>query len=148
MFLRNLQLRRTYFYAKEKHLRQRWLKFMADRHNVIIMDMNKDLKLSLQKLAAVLRTGRSVIIFPEGTRTRDGRLGEYKKTFAILSSELGVPVVPVAIQGAYRALPHGAVMPRPFTRVSVDFLPPVHPAGHSYDSLTQTVVDAVRRHLG
>jgi long-chain acyl-CoA synthetase len=148
MFLRNLQLRRTYFYAKEKHLRQRWLKFMADRHNVIIMDMNKDLKLSLQKLAAVLRTGRSVIIFPEGTRTRDGRLGEYKKTFAILSSELGVPVVPVAIQGAYRALPHGAVMPRPFTRVSVDFLPPVHPAGHSYDSLTQTVVEAVRRHLG
>jgi len=67
VFLKNFQSKSTYFYAKEKHLRQKWIKFIADRHNVIIMDLNKDLKQSLQKMAEVLKRGKKIMIFPEGT---------------------------------------------------------------------------------
>lgn len=94
---------------------------------------------SIQKVATLLRSGKNIIIFPEGTRTLDGTLGEFKKTFAILSKELNVPVVPVAIHGAYEALPSGAKLPRPFRRISVRFQPPVFPDGHTYESLKDVV---------
>ncbi len=71
----------SYFYAKEKHVRSWWRRFLASRSNVIIMDINKELKLSLQKLAEVLKRGKNIIIFPEGTRSKDGKVGKFKKTF-------------------------------------------------------------------
>ena len=112
---------------------------MARRNNVIVMDLHNDLKESIQKLAEILRRGRNIIIFPEGTRTNDGSMGEFKKTFAILSAELNVPIVPVVINGAYDALPRGRHLPHFFSKVSVKFLSPVYPQGYSYDSLSNTV---------
>jgi len=147
-FLRGRTLRDTYFYAKTEHVRRWWLRFLANRHNVIVVDMNRDLKASLQKLALALQKGRKVIIFPEGTRSRDGSLGEFRKTFAILGTELKVPIVPVAIQGAYEALPAGRRFPRPFRKVRVRFLAPVYPADDSYASLTDRVFQAVAAQLG
>jgi len=138
-FLKKKQLAKTYFYAKEKHIKQRWLKFLANRHNVIVMDLNKDLKLSIQKLGELLKQKKNLIIFPEGTRTRDGELGSFKKTFAILSKELKIPVVPVSIKGAFEALPKGAKFPKPFKKIKVKFLPPVKPEKDSYDKITEKV---------
>jgi long-chain acyl-CoA synthetase len=138
-FLKNPIMKNTYFYAKEKHVRKGWVRFLADRNNVIVVDINRDLKQSILKLAAVLRSGRNIIIFPEGTRTADGDLGVFKKTFAILARELQVPVVPVAIRGAFEALPRGARFPRPWRKIRVNFLDPVYPADHNYDSLTDEV---------
>ncbi len=138
-FLRRKRLRDTYFYAKEKHVKQAWLKFLASRNNIIVVDLNKDLKESIQKLAEVLRQKRSLIIFPEGTRTKTGSLGQFKKTFAILSRELDVPVVPVSIKGAFEALPSGSHFPRPWKRIQVEFLQPVYPGNYSYDTLTDHV---------
>lgn len=107
------------------------------------MDVNKDLKDSILKLAEVLRSGKKVIIFPEGTRSKTGELGEFKKTFAILSKELNVPVVPVAICGASRALPSGRWFPRPFTRIRVNFFQPVYPDNHTTETLTQHVQNLI-----
>jgi long-chain acyl-CoA synthetase len=146
-YLTNHQMRRTYFYAKEKHIRQRWLKFLASRNNIIIVDLNRDLKESIQKMAEVLKQNRSLIIFPEGTRTVTGELGEFKKTFAILASELNIPIVPVAISGAYKAMPKGSHFPRLWTRVKIVFLEPVFPGGHSYETLTGEVRQRIEEGL-
>lgn len=143
-YLTNQQMKRTYFYAKEKHIRKRWLKFLASRNNIIIVDLNKDLKESIQKMAEVLKQNRSLIIFPEGTRTVTGELGEFKKTFAILASELQIPIVPVAISGAFKALPKGSHFPRLWTKIKIDFLKPVYPEGHSYETLTKLVKDRIK----
>ncbi len=132
-------MKSTYFYAKKKHVNNGFMRFMASKNNVVVMDVNKDLKESIQKLAEILKMGRKVVIFPEGTRSKDGSLGEFKKTFAILSKELNVPVVPVAICGAHKALPTGKHFPRIFTKVKVQFLKPVNPANYDYDSLTEMV---------
>lgn len=146
-YLTNHQMKRTYFYAKEKHIRQRWLKFLASRNNIIIVDLNKDLKESIQKMAEVLKQNRSLIIFPEGTRTTTGELGEFKKTFAILSSELNIPIVPVSIAGAFRALPKGSHFPRPWTKITINFLKPVFPGEHTYDSLADVVKGNIQDNL-
>lgn len=142
-FLRKHQMKNTYFYAKEKHFKQGWLKFLANRNNIIVVDLNKDLKESIQKMAEVLRQKHNLIIFPEGTRTTTGSLGQFKKTFAILSRELNVPIVPVSIKGAFEALPSGSHFPRPWKKVQIEFLPPVYPDNHSYDSLTVHVRDQI-----
>ena len=145
--MKNSLMQRTCFYAKAKHLQNRWLRFLADRNNVVIMDIHADVRQSIQKVATLLQSGKNVIIFPEGTRTLDGALGEFKKTFAILSKELNVPVVPVAIRGAFEALPSGAILPKPFRKISVRFQPPVFPDDHTYDSLKDLVRERVHECL-
>ena len=142
--LKNTLMQRTYFYAKAKHLQNRWLRFLADRNNIVVMDINADVRESIQKVATLLQSGKNIMIFPEGTRTPNGVLGEFKKTFAILSKELNVPVVPVAIRGAFEALPTGSLLPRPFRRISVCFQPPVFPQDHTYESLKELVQEKVR----
>jgi long-chain acyl-CoA synthetase len=137
--LKYAQMHKTFFYVKEKHVRGSFLKFLANRNNIIIMDLNHNLKESIQKMAEVLKRKKNLIIFPEGTRTTDGTLGDFKKTFAILSRELNVPIVPVSIQGAFEAMPRGRIFPLPFRRIRVEFLQPVYPENHSYDSLSDKV---------
>ena len=146
VFLKNKLMKQTFFYAKEKHVKNKLLKFVAAKSNVIVMDLT-DLKTSLQKMAEVLKRGRNIIIFPEGTRTQNGEIGDFKKTFAILSRELNVPVVPVAINGAYDAFPRGTFFPKPWKKINIKFLKPIMPENHSYDSLKEIVQSKVSEQL-
>lgn len=59
---------------------------------------------SIEHAAEQIREGASVVIFPEGTRTPDGRLGPFKRGGLMLATKSGVPMVPVAIIGTYRLL--------------------------------------------
>lgn len=140
-------VRQSYFYAEERHFNTRWLQWFAAHHNVIIVNINRDLKLSLQKMAAVLNSGGNIVIFPEGTRTRDGRMAAFKKTFAILSGELNIPIVPVVLQGAYEAMPTGQRLPKFGQPISVTFLPPILPEGLSHEALTEKVAQTIAGHL-
>lgn len=146
-YLRYKQVRETYFYAKEKHVKKPWLKFFANRNNVIVMDLNNDLKESIQKMGEVLKGNKKIIIFPEGTRSKTGKLGEFKKTFAILSRELNVPIVPVSISGANYALPSGSIFPRPWKRIHVDFMNPIYPEGKTYEMIAQNVKEKIEHCL-
>ena len=142
------QVGKTLFYAKEQHFRRNILKYLAARNNIIIVNIDQDLKQSIQTLAEVLRQNKKMIIFPEGTRTINGGLGDFKKTFAILACELNVPIVPVVIDGAFRAFPKGSRLPRFGTKVRVDFLEAVYPEHHTYESLTREVKNRIKQVLG
>jgi 1-acyl-sn-glycerol-3-phosphate acyltransferase len=61
----------------------------------------------------LLQAGEAVMIFPEGERTKDGRLGRFKLGAFRLAVALGVPVLPVTITGGHDAWPPGRVWPRP-----------------------------------
>ena len=67
-----------------------------------------------------LRDGAAVVIFPEGTRTADGKLGELKGGFVLLAKRAGVPIVPVAIVGAWECWPRTRLFPRP-GRIRLEF---------------------------
>jgi len=68
---------------------------------------------SLDEAAQKIAAGTSVIIFPEGTRSKDGKLHNFKAGAMILAIKSGVPVVPVAILGTYEILPKGKLMMNP-----------------------------------
>jgi long-chain acyl-CoA synthetase len=124
--LRTKTSSKTYFFAKEKHWKNFIMNFLARNNNVILMDINKNLREALQKLSYVLSNGKNVIIFPEGTRSKNG-IQDFKETFAILSKELNVPIVPVVIYGSDRASFKKIKFPRYFAPVSIDFLETVRP---------------------
>ena len=65
-------------------------------------------------------------LFPEGLRTLDGKIAEFKKGFAILAKASGAKLIPVFIDGAYQAWPRTAKFPRLYP-IKVTFGPPVSP---------------------
>lgn len=69
--------------------------------------------LSIRKAAEKIRSGTSVVVFPEGTRSVDGRLGPFKPGGMQLAIQAGCPIVPVAISGSYKVLPKGSLKVRP-----------------------------------
>lgn len=73
--------------------------------NVIPIDPDLQLVRAMRAGAAGLRAGKILNIYPEGQRSFDDQLQEFKKGAAILATELNVPIVPVAIDGAYRIWP-------------------------------------------
>lgn len=70
---------------------------------------------SFELAAQHIRTGAPVILFPEGGRSPDGRLGEFKTGAALLAIKAGVPLVPLAIHGSRQVLPPGSIHIRPAT---------------------------------
>jgi len=68
---------------------------------------------SLDEAAKKIGAGTSVIIFPEGTRSRDGKLHDFKAGAMVLAIKSGVPIVPVAIIGTYAILPKGKLLMNP-----------------------------------
>lgn len=93
--------------------------------HVIPVDQELYLNKALQMSSYVLGKGKSLLIFPEGGRSFDGGLLEFKKGVGILAIELNVPVVPAYIKGSFEALPRNAVWPR-FTKIEVMFGRPFH----------------------
>lgn len=137
------QINDIYFYATEEHVQGKVLRYLASRHNIILME-NRNLKNSILKLAKVLRQGKSIMIFPEGTRTYTGELNNFKKTFAILSKELNVPIVPVRLTGAYRMLKRGTRFIQP-CHIQVEYLPCVMPNDSlTYDEITEIVKSRIK----
>jgi len=77
---------------------------------------------ALKMALKLLGENRAILLFPEGTRGVEGRLGEGKPGAGMLAVLSGAPVVPVYVSGTARALPPGRAIPRP-VRVSVSFGP-------------------------
>jgi 1-acyl-sn-glycerol-3-phosphate acyltransferase len=67
---------------------------------------------SIEEAERRIRNGDNVLLFPEGTRTRDGTLGPFKKGGFHLAINAGVPVVPVALMGAREVMPRGSLLLR------------------------------------
>ena len=67
---------------------------------------------SIEEAKARIRGGQTVVLFPEGTRSRDGKLGAFKKGGFHLAIDAGVPIVPVALKGTRETMPRGSMMLR------------------------------------
>ena len=79
---------------------------------------------SLRTAAARIRDGSSVVLYPEGTRSKDGKLQPFKKGPFHLALQAGVPIVPMLLVGTHGVLPAGTIRVRPGP-VEIRVLPPV-----------------------
>jgi 1-acyl-sn-glycerol-3-phosphate acyltransferase len=86
-----------------------------------------------------LAQGRSILGFPEGTRTRNGRVGPFKSGLFVVARDLGVPIVPIAVCGMWDVMRKGSVMLRPGARVDVHVGAPVRTAGTTDEALPALV---------
>lgn len=106
---------------------------------------------ALQQAGRIVREGTSLIVFPEGTRSPDGRVQPFKKGPFVVAMEAGVPVVPVAIAGAAALNPKGRLSVRP-GRVRVAVGVPLTPADFPDKSAllreVRTRIIALHRELG
>lgn len=136
----------TYYIATVVHFDTPLRRYLADRGNVLIVDINKNLKETLQVSAEVLREGKNLVIFPEGARTRDGELQEFKKTFAILSKELNVPVVPFGIKGAYKAMPYGSKFPSMYP-IKIKFFDKIYPENLTIEEIVEKSKEEIQSWL-
>jgi long-chain acyl-CoA synthetase len=82
-----------------------FMSWLARLINVVPIDPDVQLMRAMRAGAAGLRAGKILNIYPEGQRSFDGELYEFRKGAAILATELNLPIVPVALDGAYRIWP-------------------------------------------
>ena len=98
---------------------------------------------SVEKASAALRAGQSFLIYPEGTRSPDGRLQEFKKGAVVMAIKAGVPIVPMACSGAHRVMEKRSLVIHP-GEILVEFLEPIDASGYSLEE-RDTLNELVRR---
>jgi len=100
-------------------------KAMAASGNLFVdREDPRDAVQMLRDAGARVRGGELLVVFPEGTRSADGSIGEFKPGAFYIAQKSGAPVVPVYIDGGNRALPKGALRFRP-AELLVRVLPPL-----------------------
>jgi len=101
------------FLARAGLFDSKWLgRLITTLHAVPVKENGGD-PASIKEILRRLEMGRVVLIFPEGTRTMDGSIGEFKRGVAVILRRSRCPVLPVGIAGAREAWPRGG-KPRPF----------------------------------
>jgi long-chain acyl-CoA synthetase len=104
--------KKLYFQGYRAYFANPLTSLFARIAHVISIDPETHLMKALQLSSYVLGQKRSLCIFPEGGRSPDGELMEFKKGVIVLAKEHQVPVVPVRIRGTFEVLPRGAIFPR------------------------------------
>ncbi len=98
---------------------------------------------SMEQATKAIRAGQSFLIYPEGTRSSNGRLQELKKGTAVMAIKAGVPIVPIACSGAHRVMEKRKLYIRP-GEIVVEFLEPIDASQYTFeerDALTRRLHD-------
>ncbi len=148
--------RQLFFVGATEYFETPLMRWLAHFLNVVPVDPDANLVRAMQAGASGLRHGKILVLFPEGERSPDGTVRRFKKGAAILSAQLGVPIVPVAIEGVYEVWPRNQrpdwrALCRPWrTRARVCFGPPVDPKPREdqapadrYEGLTEELRSSV-----
>jgi 1-acyl-sn-glycerol-3-phosphate acyltransferase len=103
---------------------------MIDRSNV------RQARESMAAAVRELKGNQSILIYPEGTRSRDGKLQMLKKGGVFIAIQAGLPIVPVRISGSHRVLPAGELTVRP-GHVVVELFEPIPTAGRTDEDIPE-----------
>ena len=100
---------------------------------------------SVEKAIEAMRAGQSFLIYPEGTRSPDGRLQDFKKGAVVMAIKAGVPIVPIVCSGAHRVMEKRSLVIHP-GEILVEFLEPIETSKYTFEErerLNEIVHDAM-----
>ena len=131
--------RPVYFLARKELFEANWFFGWLIRNiNAIPIERRTFDSTGLRQAIEVLQKGGLLVVFPEGTRTSNGEIGEIRKGVSLLGEKANVPLVPTLIDGAYQAWPRRHKLPVRFSPVRVRFAKPLW----LDKSNIETIVDA------
>ena len=104
----------VFFVGFRAYFEQPIIKNIVKYIRVIPIDPGMHFVEAMQASSYVLKNDKIVCIFPEGQRTIDGNIKEFKKGVGILAKELNIPLLPVLISGSYESWPRTKSLPRPY----------------------------------
>ena len=139
---------RTRFAAKRELWRHPVMAAILDTLGMVPIDRERP-EGSVELLNRAASSGDSFVIFPEGTRSRDGQLLPFKKGAFVLAIAAGLPIVPVTMRGTRRLMPRGSRMTVVPGDVEIVIDEPIPTAGLGYDdrdALAAQVRTAIERH--
>jgi len=119
-------------------------RFLRALH-VIPLERGAADRVAIRHAVTALDHGCPLVLFPEGTRSRDGRVGAFQPGFAIVAARAGAPIVPVAVDGAFEAWPRGRRLPVP-GRVRVAYGEPME-ASRAGKAQYAATADEVRQRV-
>ncbi|MEG0934739.1 MAG: AMP-binding protein [Clostridia bacterium] len=137
--------------AKKELFNKTWIsKFIANVCGMVPVDRSGSVAGAMSVMREMLTEKWGVLIHPEGTRSEDGKMGEFKNGAAVLAIEADVPVVPAYIKGGYEVYPRSRKLPQLFDwkrmrkyQVEVIYGTPILPKGRTADELMQAIEAAV-----
>ncbi|ACA44703.1 1-acyl-sn-glycerol-3-phosphate acyltransferase [Clostridium botulinum] len=139
------------FVAKKEMLKLKILTYWMKEMKCVFMD-RQNVRAAVKTInegVENLKNGYSMLIFPEGTRSRGENLGEFKKGSMKLGIKAGVPIVPIAINGTYNVLEANG---RKIKAADVDLIicPPIYPnelSKEEQNNLSATIKDIIQKEL-
>ena len=135
----------TVFLAIDWYFKKGILKLLVSHGNVVLIDINKNIRKSVEEIAANVKAGKNVLIFPEGARTKDGKVAEFKKVFAIIAKELNVDIQCLGIKGAFEAYSRYMKFPKP-KKIEVAVLEKFKPEG-TYDEIVEKARNIIKTYV-
>jgi 1-acyl-sn-glycerol-3-phosphate acyltransferase len=126
--------RYTVFVAKKELSKIPIFKSIIDKAGFIFVDRknNDEAIKSMNKLTSdIKKNPRSIAVFPEGTRTEDGKLKEFKKGATVLSLNTKIPIVPVGISGSFKWAKK-RLFDFSKSKIIIEFSKPINPNNFSY----------------
>lgn len=126
--------REMHFMARRSLFRNPVFRALIVRFNAFAIERDradvKGVKSAIERLEA----GNLLLVFPEGTRTRDGSVGPMKAGIGLLAERAAVPIVPVLIAGAHKVWPKGRLFPG-LGSIRISFGKPIFPSRNDTDDL-------------
>ena len=113
-----------------------------NRHIKLVRSSTKSQREMLRKCAMHIQNGSSLMIFPEGTRSRNGELRPFKEGAFLIALQQKTDILPMVIDGSYKALPEKGIIPKSRQRFCLHILPPV-----PYESIKDMGVRKVSEHI-
>ncbi|MGE5677907.1 MAG: lysophospholipid acyltransferase family protein, partial [Pseudomonadota bacterium] len=139
------------FVAKVEMLKMPMIRSWMKHMNCVFLD-RKDIRQSLQVMNAAteyLKKGYSMVIFPEGTRSKGRAMGEFKAGSLRIAVKAGVPIIPVTINGSYKLMEANGFFIKP-AEISVVISKPIETSGLTKEEanlLNEKVISVIAGNL-
>jgi 1-acyl-sn-glycerol-3-phosphate acyltransferase len=133
-------------YLARKTLFKGFGRWLYSNWNAIPVDQDRPDMASLKTIIRKLKEGHRVLVFPEGSRTLDGNIGEAAPGIGLVAVKSGAPIQPVRISGARDALPRGSGRIS-FARITVSVGPPIILSPEELKSATKDDYDRIAKRI-